>query len=176
VSPKVVVRAAVLLLAWSAPASAADTKVGLKQVHMCCPGCAKEVAAILKKVEGVTDVACDQEEGTARFTAQDVKTAQKALDALAGGGFHGDTGGAKGYGFKDDSGAKPGKVKSLTVAGFHNSCPGCVKSFREAIKGVKGVAGDTARSKVTTCEVTGEFDPVELVKALNAAGFHAKVK
>ncbi len=163
-------------LIWAAPATAAETTIELKSVHMCCPGCAKEVAAILGKVEGVSGVTVDQKTTTARFTAADAKAAQRALDALAEGGFHGDTGGAKDYAFKDDSGVKTGKVKSLTVTGFHNSCPGCVKSFREAIKDVKGVTGDNAKSKITTAEVTGEFDAAELVKALNKAGFHVKVK
>lgn len=167
---------AVGALVWAAPATAAETTVELKSVHMCCPGCAKEVAAILGKVEGVSGVTVDQKTTTARFTAADAKAAQRALDALAEGGFHGDTGGAKDFAFKDDSGVKAGKVKSLTVTGFHNSCPGCVKSFREAIKDVKGVTGDNAKSKVTTAEVTGEFDAAELVKALNKAGFHVKVK
>jgi periplasmic mercuric ion binding protein len=162
-------------LTLAAPA-AAETKVELKSVHMCCGGCAKEVASILKKVDGVQDVQCDQETTTARFIATDAKAAQRALDALADGGFHGDTNGAKEYGFRDDSGAKAGKVKKLTVTGFHNSCPGCVKSFREAIKDVPGVAGDTAKSKVSTCAVTGDFDPAALVKALNKAGFHVKVQ
>ena len=163
------------VLAWATPA-AAETKVELKSVHMCCEGCAKEVATILKKVEGVTDAATDEDTTTARFTAADAKAAQRALDALAAGGFHGDTGGSKEYSFKDDSGAKAGKVKALTVTGFHNSCPGCVKSFRAAIKDVPGVAGDTCKSRVRTCQVTGEFDPAELVKALNKAGFHVQVK
>ena len=56
------------------------------------------------------------------------------------------------------------------------ACEGCVDAFQEAIKTVKGVTGDTATAKVTTCEVTGEFDAAELVKALNKAGFHVKVK
>ena len=168
--------AVVGVLAWTATARAAETKVELKRVHMCCEGCAKEVGDILGKVEGVTGVACDQKAGTARFTAADAKAAQRALDALAAGGFHGDTGGAKDFAFKDDSGVKAGKVKSLTVIGFHNSCPGCVRSFRDAIKKVEGVTGDTAKSRVTTCEVTGDFDAAELVKALNKAGFHVKVK
>lgn len=163
------------VLAWAAPA-AADTKVELKRVHMCCEGCAKEVADILKKVDGVTSVAVDEEATTARFVASDAKAAQRALDALAEGGFHGDTGGGKDYAFKDDSGVKPGKVKTLTVTGFHNSCPGCVRSLRDALKGVPGVAGDTAKSRVRTCEVTGDFDAVEVVKALNKAGFNVKVK
>jgi copper chaperone CopZ len=158
------------------PATAAETKVELKSVHMCCAGCAEEVSAILMKVEGVTDVTVDQKATMARFTAADAKAAQRALDALASGGFHGDTGGAKGLAFKDDSGVKPGKVKSLMVTGFHNSCPGCVKSFRVAIKDVPGVASAALRSKESSCEVVGDFDAAELVKALNKAGFHVKVK
>lgn len=161
---------------WVVPAGAAETKVELKRVHMCCEGCAEEVATILGKVEGVTGVACDQETRTARFTAKDDKVAQKVLDALAKEGFHGDPGKDKPYAFKNDSGVKPGQVKSLTVTGFHNTCPGCAKSFREAIKDVKGVTGTNAKSKVTTAEVMGDFDAVELVKALNKAGFHIKVK
>lgn len=166
---------AAAVLAWAAPAAAAETKAELKSVHMCCGGCAKAVAGILKKAEGVTDVGVDQKAGTARFAATDAAAAQKALDALAAGGFHGQTAGP-GYAFKDDSGVKPGKVKSLTVAGFHNSCGGCVDAFRAAIKDVKGVAGDDARAKVRTCTVTGEFDAAELVQALNKAGFHVQVK
>ena len=164
---------ATLALAGPAPAG---TKVELKNVHMCCGGCAKEAKAVLTKVEGVTDVECDEEKTTARFAAADARAAQRALDALAAAGFHGDTGGSKEYAFKNDSGAKAGKVKKLTVTGFHNSCGGCVESFREAIKDVPGVAGDTAKSKVRTCDVTGDFDPVALVRALNKAGFHVKVK
>ncbi len=166
---------AVATLASAGPAAAAE-KVELKSVHMCCDGCAEEVAAILGKVEGVSGVSTDKKAKAATFTAADSKSAQKALDALAEGGFHGEPGKDKGYAFKDDSGVKAGMVKALTVTGFHNSCGGCVKSFREAIKDVKGVAGDNAKSKVTTAEVTGEFDAAELVKALNKAGFHVKVK
>lgn len=156
--------------------AAAAEKVELKKVHMCCDGCAEEVAAVLAKVEGVSGVSTDKKETSATFTATDAKAAQKALDALAAAGFHGDPGKDKGYAFKDDSGAKAGTVKALTVTGFHNSCPGCVKSFREAIKDVKGVTGAAAKSKVSSAEVAGEFDPVALVRALNEAGFHVKVE
>ena len=167
--------AAALALAWAAPALAGETQVELKNVHMCCGGCAKEVTAILKKVEGVSGVTCDQKANTAKFTAADAKAAQKALDALAAKGFHGQTD-SKDYAFQDDSGVKVGKVKALTVTGFHNTCQGCVDSFREAIKDVKGVAGDDAKANVTTAKVTGDFDAAELVQALNKAGFHVKVK
>ena len=156
----------VTALATAGAQPAAATKVELKNVHMCCDGCAEEVAAVLGKVEGVTGVSTDKKTTSATFSAADAKVAQKALDALAAAGFHGDPGKDKGYAFKDDSGVKAGTVKTLTVTGFHNSCGGCVK----------GVTGVAAKSKVSTAEVTGEFDAAELVKALNKAGFHVKVE
>ncbi|HUQ70053.1 MAG TPA: heavy metal-associated domain-containing protein [Planctomycetaceae bacterium] len=105
----------------TARVSTAADKVELKNVHMCCDGCAEEVAAVLGKVEGVAGVSTNKKTTSATFTATDAKTAQKALDALAAAGFHGDPGKDKGYAFKDDSGVKPGTVKTLTVTGFHNS-------------------------------------------------------
>jgi hypothetical protein len=36
--------------------------------------------------------------------------------------------------------------------------------------------GNTAKAKSDTFDVTGEFEATDLIKALNAAGFHVKVK
>jgi copper chaperone CopZ len=155
-------------------AASAETKVELKGVHLCCGGCVKAAANIVKDVEGVK-AACDQKKGTITLTAPDAKAAQKALDALAAGGFHGDTG-DKDLTIKDDSGVTAGKVKSLTVSGVHNCCGACCKAIKTIVKKVDGVTGDTAKPKETTFEVTGDFDAADLVKALNAAGFHVKVK
>jgi copper chaperone CopZ len=162
------------VLAWTLPATA-ETKAELKRVHMCCEGCAEDVAKILGKVDGVKDVKVDDQAKTAKFTATDNKVAQKAVDALAAAGFHGDTG-TKEFAFKDDSGVTKGKVKSLTVTGFYTSCGGCVKEFRDALKTVPGVTGDTCKAKETTCEIKGDFDAAAVVEALNKAGFHVKVK
>jgi hypothetical protein len=41
---------------------------------------------------------------------------------------------------------------------------------------VEGVTGDTAGPEKTSFEVTGHFSAAELVRALNAAGFYAKVE
>jgi hypothetical protein len=79
--------AAVLCLAGLAPA---ETKVELKGVHLCCPGCTKAVADILKKVDDVKGT-CNQKAGTVTITAKDDEAAKKALQALADGGFHGET-------------------------------------------------------------------------------------
>jgi hypothetical protein len=91
------------------------------------------------------------------------------------GGFHGDTG-KKDLAMKDDSGVAKGKVKSLTVTDLHNCCPQCCRIIKETVKKVDGVTGDDAKPKVNTVTIKGDFDAVELVKALNAAGFHVRVK
>src|SRR5262245_27161067 len=109
------IRTTVLSLACSvltlAGTARAETKVELKGVHLCCPACANAAQSILAKVEGVKGAA-DVKEKTVTITAKDDQTAQTALDALAAGGFHGDTGN-KDLAIKDDSGATQGKVKSL---------------------------------------------------------------
>jgi periplasmic mercuric ion binding protein len=157
----------------SGGAAKADTTVELKGTHLCCGQCVRAVDDILKK-EGVTGK-CDQKAGTVTITAKDDAAAQKALDALAAGGFHGTTD-SKDLKVKDDSGVDKGKVKTLTLEGVHNCCGACNKAINAAVGKVAGVTGNTAKVKSDTFEVTGEFDAEELVKALNAAGYHVKVK
>lgn len=161
------------LLTWGGAVNA-ETKVELKNVHLCCPACVKSVGNVLKDIDGVK-AQCDQKKKTVTITAPDDKTAQKALDALAKAGFHGKTDN-KELAIKDDSGAKKGKVQSVTVSGVHNCCGACCKTIKNVVKDVSGVSGDTAQPKKTSFEVTGDFDAAELVKALNNAGFHVKVK
>jgi copper chaperone CopZ len=158
----------------SLAAARAETKVELKNVHLCCGQCVKIVGNVLKKVKGVKG-ACDKDARTITLTADDEKAAQAAVDALAQAGFHGDTG-SKEVTIKDDSGVKEGKVKSLTLTGIHNCCGACCKQIKETLKGVEGVKGDTAKPKATTFTVTGDFDAAAVIKALNDAGFHPKVK
>jgi len=151
----------------------AETKVELKGVHLCCGQCVQAVAKTLKPIEGVTPK-CDQEAGTVTITAKDDETAQKALDALAAAGFHGDSGNDK-IKIKSAAGESK-KVKSLTLTGIHNCCGACCKAIKATVKKVNGVTGDTAKPKNNTFEVTGDFDAAELIKALEAEGFHVKVK
>jgi mercuric ion binding protein len=162
-----------LVLTFAGVASA-ESKVELKGVHLCCPGCTAAVGDILKKVDGVKGK-CDQKAKTVSLMADDDKTLQKALDALAAGGFHGDTGN-KDLAIKEDSGAEKGKVKTLVLTDVHNCCMLCCKAIKETVKKVDGVESDTAKPKTDTFEVKGDFDAAELVKALNAAGYHVKVK
>jgi len=157
----------------AAGVSRAETKVELKGVHLCCGQCVKQVGAILKK-QGVKGK-CDQKVKTVAITAEDDKVAQKAVDALVKAGFHG-TPDNKSITLKDDSGVKAGKVKSLTLTGFHNCCGSCCRAIKATLKKVEGVTSDDARPKVNTVTVEGDFDAAEVVKALNKAGLHVKVK
>jgi periplasmic mercuric ion binding protein len=155
-------------------AARADTTVELKGTHLCCGACVKAVNDTLKGIEGVSGK-CDAKAKTVSITAKDDATAQKAIDALAAAGFHGTTSNDK-ITVKEDSGVKAGKVKSLTLTNVHNCCGACTNAIKSTLKKVDGVTGDTVKAKADTFEVTGNFDAEALVKALNAAGFHSKVK
>lgn len=151
----------------------AETKVVLKGVHLCCDACVDGVGVALKGVEGVK-ARCDMGNRTVTFTADDDAAAQKALDALAHAGYHGDTGNPQ-LTMKAQGNVPQGKVKLLKVSGIHDCCWPCCQAIKGAIKTVAGVTGDTATSEATAFEVTGDFDAASLVKALNAAGFSARV-
>jgi len=157
-----------------AGARGAETKVELKGVHLCCPGCVKGVAAALKDLEGIKP-ACDQENRTVTILAPDDATAQKALDALAAAGYHGELGNSS-LTLKKESNIPSGKVKSVSLTGVHNCCRACNRAIKEAVKTVNGVTGDTAMPKGDSFDVTGDFDAAQVVKALNAAGFHVQTK
>jgi copper chaperone CopZ len=171
---RVLVLAGLCGLLVGAGSARAETTVELKGVHLCCPACIKGVADALKKVDGVKGK-CDREAKTVTITAPDDKTAQKALDALAASGFTGETGN-KDLAIPNDSGVAAGKVASLTLTGVHNCCGACCRAIKDTLKKVDGVKADTAKPKSDTFEVTGDFDAADVVKALNAAGFHVKVK
>jgi copper chaperone CopZ len=155
-------------------AARADTTVELKGVHLCCRACVKDAAEILN---GFPDVKhqLNQQAKTITITAPDDAAAQKVLDALAGGGFHGTTDNPN-LTIKDDSGAAKGKVETLTISGIHNCCGACTVAINRAAKKADGVKESSAKPKQTEFTVKGDFEPTELVKALNAAGFHVKVK
>ena len=152
----------------------AETKVEVKNTHICCKQCEATIAKTLNGIDGAKGVG-DAETKTITVTAKDDKAAQKALDALADAGFHGDTGN-KDLKMKDNSGAKRDKVSSLTVNGAHNCCGQCTKILKATVKKVDGVDSDTIEPKSTTFTVKGNFDGAALVKALNEAGFHVKVE
>jgi copper chaperone CopZ len=115
------------------------------------------------------------ENGTVALTAKDEAAAQQALDAIADAGLHGETGNPH-LAMKAERNIPPGKVRKLKISGIHNCCDPCYEAIRDAIETVAGVTGHTARPGTTTFEVAGNYSAAELVRALNRAGFHAKVE
>lgn len=149
-------------------------KVVLSGVHLCCGGCTDAADDALRSVEGV-DSHCDMDRGTVSFTARDADSARQALNRLARAGL---------YGVSDNPslamrpvGEIPaGKVDRLRVSGIHNCCDLCCDAIQGAIATVDGVTGDTARPGTEAFDVVGDFRPASLVKALNDAGFSARVE
>jgi copper chaperone CopZ len=158
-----------LLLALTPP----ETKIEITKVHICCGACEKAVGKVLEEA-GVKGT-CSKGTKSISITAADDAAAQKAVDALAAAGFHGEVD-SKACSFKNDSGAKEGKVTSATVKGFHNCCPACCKAIKAVLGKLEGFESDDTKPKETSCTVKGNFDPAKLIKALNEAGFHAKVE
>ena len=70
---------------------------------------------------------------------------------------------------------KDKQVTSLTVAGVHLCCKKCVTGAVNALATVKGVKANTASEDAPTFNVTGDFDPNEVLAALNKAGFSGRV-
>lgn len=149
-------------------------KVELTGVHLCCQGCVDAADAALMSATGVKS-RCDMENGTVSFTSDDDAAAQQALDAFGAAGFYGRADKQK-LAMKAVNDVPRGKVNRVKVSGIHNCCGLCCKAIKEAIATVDGVTGDTAEPQATTFEVLGDFDAAGLVKALNAAGFSARVE
>jgi copper chaperone CopZ len=114
------------------------------------------------------------ENGTVTLNAKDDAGAQKALDAIAAAGLHGETDNER-LKMKTEHNIPPGKVRRLKVSDIHNCCQPCCEAIQGAIRSVEGVTSDTAEPGETAFEVRGIFSAAALVRSLNAAGFHAKV-
>lgn len=166
--------AALTMLA--ATANAGDVKV--EGVHLCCGACVKGVGKALKGVDGLAGIQCDRKAGSIVFSAESGDAAKSAIAALADGGFFGTaTLDGKGVAFPK-SGAKAGaKADSISISHVHLCCGGCISAAAKAVRGVEGVADVDCDRAGSSVKVTGSDVSVEaVVKALNGAGFNAKVE
>lgn len=155
------------------PSTRTETQVQLKGVHLCCGGCVDAVVTAVESVPGAA-AQCDMENRTVTLTAKDDAAAQKALNAIAAAGLHGETDNER-LKMKAEHNIPPGKVRKLKVSDIHNCCQPCCEAIQGAIRSVEGVTSDTAEPGETAFEVRGNFSAAALVRSLNAAGFHAKV-
>jgi copper chaperone CopZ len=151
--------------------------VEVKDMHLCCGGCNGAATGAVNGGGGKDGAASGK---SVTFTAANDAAAQKALDKLTAAGFWG-TLESKTLKLTDDSGtvlppkAKPVKVSSGTFKGVHNCCDGCNKALKEAIKGVEGVESEDCTAKKDSFTVKGSYNPADLIKAIHAAGYHAKM-
>ncbi len=152
----------------------AETTVNISDVHLCCKSCVVGAEKAVAKAKGVT-VAVDKDGGIVTLTGADKAAVQSAVDALVEGGYYGKSDRAE-IVVKDLSGAKDGKVSSMTVDDVHLCCDKCANAAKKALAKVKGVSSDTAEKKVTSFEVKGDFNPKEVMAALQAAGLTGKAK
>lgn len=151
---------------------AADT-ITLSHVHLCCDKCVKGADSAVSQVSGAS-AACDKAASTVTITAADKATLQKAVNALAGAGYFGESSDAS-IKVPARTGAKDAKVKSLKVSGVHLCCTKCVKAVNSALSKVPGVTGNTAAKDASSFEVTGDFSPKAVFAELNKAGLTGKV-
>jgi copper chaperone CopZ len=174
---------AILAMAGLVAAAAANepvVKVEVKGMHLCCGACEGGAKGAVES-GGAKEATTDKGSGTLTFSAGNDAAAQKALDKLSAAGFWG-TIESKTVALKDDSGtllppkAKPVKISSGTFKGVHNCCDGCNKALKEAIKGVEGVESEDAKAKEATFTVKGAYNPADVIKAIHAAGYHAKLE
>ncbi|HEY3900731.1 MAG TPA: hypothetical protein VGM54_19130 [Chthoniobacter sp.] len=150
----------------------ADSTVKLSGVHLCCKSCVKGVDKAVGAVSGATATS-DQEAGTVSITAADAATVQKAVDALVAAGYFGTSDNAS-VKVSSATGAKDGKVSSLTVSNMHLCCPKCVKAVNAALKDVSGVTSNTAAKNVPSFEIKGDFNPTDVFVAFQKAGLTGK--
>lgn len=154
--------------------ASAESSVKLSDVHLCCKSCVVGAEKAVSKAKGVT-AAVDKDAGTVTLTGADKAALQSGVDALVAAGYFGKSDRAD-VTVKDMSGAKDGKVASMTVDDVHLCCDKCAKVAKQALAKVKGVTSDTAEKKVTSFEVKGDFSPKEVMAALQDAGLTGKAK
>tara|TARA_Y100001934_G_scaffold279951_1_gene385235 strand:+ start:7667 stop:8182 length:516 start_codon:yes stop_codon:yes gene_type:complete len=152
------------------PFAASAGSVTVKGVHLCCGGCVKGVDKALSKVTGI-DFNVNRKGKSVEISGSEAAL-KKGLAALGNAGYTGKTDGALKV---PATKVKKGKVKSLTLSGVHLCCGACVKQAKAAIKDVAGITGNTIANRVKSFEVTGNFEPQELIDALAAAGFSGRL-
>jgi len=159
----------ILAVALSAVPVIQAESVKLTGVHLCCGSCVKGVERATAKIKGVeTDV--NKGAGTVSLSGSKANL-KKAMAALGRAGYYGKSSGELKMAVAK---AKRGKVESLTVAGVHLCCGGCVKSVAKALGSVAGVKGNTAAKRAKTFEVSGNFEPQAVIDALAKAGLAAR--
>jgi hypothetical protein len=148
---------------------AAET-ITLSGVHLCCKGCIRGAEKAATSTGATATV--DFKKKAVVITAADAAAAQKAVDALAKGGYYGKSSNPS-IAIKQDAPDK--KVSSCTVSGVHLCCKKCVRALDKVIDNLDGAESHTAVSQHDTFKVKGDFSLKALQKALHAEGLSGTI-
>jgi len=168
--------AAVITAAGLSASPAQAGKVEVKDVHLCCPQCVKNVAGVLAKVDGVSGAKCDQKAKTVTFTTKDDKVTTAALKGLIEAGF---------FGAATDDGKevkvevaapKAGeKADEVTVKSVHVCCKACQNAIGDLFKDAKVTYSGTGAMK--DVKIAGkDLEKAKVLVTLQKAGFTGKVE
>jgi copper chaperone CopZ len=163
----------VLALSVAGVAQADTTAVQIKNVHLCCQSCVKGLQSAVAPVKGVT-TSIDKDGGVVSLTGPDAATVQKAVDAMVGAGYYGESGNSA-IKINTNPRAKGEKVQSLKVDGVHLCCGKCVNAVNDALAKVPGVTGNTATKGAKSFTVTGDFKDTDVFNALQKEGLSGHV-
>lgn len=167
------IAAAAAVVALSASQAQAG-KVEVKNVHLCCKQCVNNVAATLKKVDGVADAKCDQGAKTVTFTTKDEKVSAAAVKALVDAGFFG-AATDDGKEVKVEQPAVSGKADEVVVKGVHVCCGACQNAINPLFKEAKVTYSGSGAMK--DVKITGKgLDKAAVLATLQKAGFTGKVE
>jgi len=145
----------------------AGTTVQLSEVHLCCATCQKTVENAVNGIPGAS-ANVDRDAKTVSVSASNDTITQQALDAIGQAGFYGKSN-------HDHIAIKTpmteGQTSSAELSGFHNCCGSCANAVQSAVNSIDFVK--TAVVNKRTCQVKGDFNVAEVLKAVNNAGFSA---
>jgi len=150
-----------------------EVTVTLTGVHLCCSDCEKAAEGILgyKRVyiDPETEIDVSRSKGTIELTAPGGEAMMKALEAVLGSGFYGESDHPV---LKIPEPKKPGiTTPIMTVRDMHLCCSGCVDALEEALATVEGYEEHTAEPGMPRFLVKGEnLDPYEVMMALRSKG------
>ncbi len=167
----------VMTLTIATAAFSVNDEVTVKDVHLCCGSCVDGVDEALMEVDGVSNIASDQNTKSIAFKVSNDEAAKKAIEALARGGFFGVAKqGNKSLTFPDAGARKDAKSARIKFSGVHLCCRSCVKSAHLALKDVKGVSSIDIDREEGTVTVSGtDILHTEAVAALNKGGFYGRI-
>jgi mercuric ion binding protein len=162
---------ALALLLGGTETHAANSTVTLSNVHLCCNSCVEGVEDTVADIKGAGVVA-DKKTKSITISAPDKPTLQKAVNALVGAGFFGESGDPD---IKVPvAETRDGMSRGLKLTDVHLCCNKCVKALNSAVATVKGVTGTTAAKDAKVIEIEGNFNPKDVIAALSRAGFAAQ--